>query len=366
MSDCPYQLGLMTVPLDVVRPNPVALRTVNRKSEKYLGLVDSLRNKTFVGAISVNRREDVVDGEKTGKWFLELIDGLHRYSAAKDLGLATINVDIHEFSEVETLELQLMANYHVIDTKPAEMSAQLKRMLDRNPMLTEAELSSKLGVSPEYLRTRLTINKITDPNIRALIDEGKIKLFAAFALAKLPPDEQLLWVDKAMTLDANQLAAEIATRAKAIREANRRGQDAEAPVWQPTPHARKNSEIKKEIGFPETSNETGQVRKRLVTKGMQPQDAFNLALLWVVHLDPDSVAEQKAKEDQRTQARAETRKLASVDKAKAKVLNANRKTQEASLEVDLAEGLVNGTITEEQAAARRADFKAKLDAAAVS
>ena len=40
------------------------------------------------------------------------------------------------------LEAQILANIHKIETKPMEYSAQLKRILSRNPLMTEAELAT--------------------------------------------------------------------------------------------------------------------------------------------------------------------------------------------------------------------------------
>ena len=39
---------LRTILLSTIRENPVALRNVNRKSDEYKGLVDSIRQKGFL------------------------------------------------------------------------------------------------------------------------------------------------------------------------------------------------------------------------------------------------------------------------------------------------------------------------------
>ena len=44
---------LKTIPISTIRENPVALRTVNRDTEEYQGLVDSISQKGFLGAITV-------------------------------------------------------------------------------------------------------------------------------------------------------------------------------------------------------------------------------------------------------------------------------------------------------------------------
>ena len=104
------------IPMSEVRENPVALRAVNRESESYIGLRDSIRAVGILNAISVRLREENVDGEN--KTFYELIDGLHRYTCALDVGLTEIPVQIISLDNAQTLEAQIMANIHKVETKP--------------------------------------------------------------------------------------------------------------------------------------------------------------------------------------------------------------------------------------------------------
>ena len=185
---------LATIKISEIRENPVALRTVNRQSEDYLGLVASIEQKGFMGAISVRPQKDAESGEE----YYELIDGLHRFSAAKDAGISEINVDIIPLSDDLVLEAQILANIHKIETKPAEYTQQLKRILARNPLMTEAELAMKLGKSSSWIQQRLSLTKIENEEIISLVNEGKIGLANAYALAKLPIEEQTQFVDRAI------------------------------------------------------------------------------------------------------------------------------------------------------------------------
>jgi len=56
---------IRTVKLAEIRENAVALRAVNHESEEYLGLVDSMRQRGFLGAIITRER---VDSEKYKKY----------------------------------------------------------------------------------------------------------------------------------------------------------------------------------------------------------------------------------------------------------------------------------------------------------
>jgi ParB family chromosome partitioning protein len=191
---------LRNVPLSSIRENPVALRTVNRTSEEYLGLVQSIRQKGFFGAITVRCKTD----PETGQEYFELVDGLHRFSASKDAGLTDISVDVTKLNDDAVLEAQLMANIHKVETRPVEYSQQLRRILARNPLMTEAELADRLGKSAAWIGQRLGLTRITNSEIQRLVNEGKIPLSNAYAMAKLPSEEMAQFVDRAMTEGADK------------------------------------------------------------------------------------------------------------------------------------------------------------------
>ncbi len=327
-------MSLQVLALTQIRENPVALRSVDRADENYLGLVDSIKSKGFLGAISVRKR---VDSETKEEYF-ELVDGLHRFNAAKDAGLSEINCDVVSLDDDQVLEAQIMANIHKIETKPVEYSKQLLKILTRNPLMTEAELAAKLGKSPVWISERLNLVKIGNETIKGLINEGKIGLANAYALAKLPAEEQGDFTDRAMTLPPDEFVPAVQQRVKEIREARRKGEDAPPAEFQPVAYMQKVGPVKEALA-------TGEIAKALVnTLGISdPIEAFQLALKWVLHLDPKSVEVQKAEDDARRaerdaakQKKAIEKKAKDAEKAKAKAEEAAKKAEEASAEADAA------------------------------
>ena len=311
---------LMTVKIAAIRENPVALRAVNRDSEDYLGLLESIRSKGFIGAISVREKND----PETQTSYYELVDGLHRYSASKDAGLDSINVDCVDLDAGQVLEVQIMSNIHKIETKPIEYSKQLIRILAMSPLMTESQLAAKLGKSPQWIKERLGLNKIEDENVAALINEGKITLSNAYALAKLPAEEIAEFLDRAMTLAPDEFIPAVNARVKEIKEAKRKGQDAAELAFEPVAYMQKLKDIRNEL-------ETGSVAKSLI-KATGVKDAaqgFSLAVQWMLHLDPKSVEVQKAEDDARRAARDEKAK----ERAK---LNAAKKAEKAKKAADEA------------------------------
>ena len=234
---------LKAVKISEIRENPVALRTVQRESEEYLGLVASIKEKGFLGSITMRPQKD----PETEEEFYELVDGLQRFNAAKDAGLTEIPANIISLSDALVLEAQIVTNIHKVETKPAEYTAQLKRILAANPLMTEAELAKKLGKSAQWINQRLSLTKISNEEIIGMVNEGKICLANAYALAKLPPEEQPQFVDRATTQAPDEFVPAVQTRAKEIREARRKGLDSAPIEFTPTPHMRKLGELKQEF-----------------------------------------------------------------------------------------------------------------------
>jgi len=312
---------LRKISIGTIRENPVALRAVNRQDEDYLGLVESIKSKGFMGAITVRAKVD----PETKVEFFELVDGLHRFCAAKDAGLTEINVDIVSLTDDQTLEAQIMANVHKIETRPVEYSRQLLRILSRNPLMTETELAAKLVKSGQWIRERLGLVKITNKEIAQLVDEGKIGLANAYALAKLPTEEMTDFVERAMTLSPEEFVPAANGRLKEIRDAKRKGEDAAVAEFQPVAFMQKMKEVKDEM-------EKGVVAQSLCNGLSSPVEGFTMAIKWMLHLDPRSVEVQKSKDDARKKQKTESsqkRLLEAADKKAAKAKLAAEEAEKA-------------------------------------
>jgi len=286
-----------TVALSEIRENPAALRSVNRQAESYLGLVDSIKEKGFIGTIIVREATD----PETKESYLELVDGLHRFSASKDAGIEEISVNVTTMDDAAVLEGQIMMNIHKVETKPVEYSKALLRILAMNPMMTEAELATKLGKSSSWISERLGLNKIDNAEIVELINDGKICLANAYALAKLPPEEAASFVDSAMTLPTAEFVPTVNARAKEIRDAARQGKDAAPVEFQAVAHLQKVGEIKAAL------ENQGVIIALAAQNGVSDvAGAIKLTLEWCLHLDSISVEAQRAKNDERIAAKAES------------------------------------------------------------
>lgn len=313
--------NIRKVKLSEIRENPVALRAVNHESESYLGLVDSMKEKGFLGAIVVRERTD----EATGKKFLELVDGLHRFSAAKDAGIEEINVDVTNLDDDQTLEAQILGNIHRVETKPIEYTKQMLRILARNPLMTEAELAKRLAKSTTWVSQRLSLTDIADEKIQSLINEGKITLVNAYELAKLPVEEQADFLDRAMTENPEVFVPAVKQRVKELKEAARQGKDAEEAKFEAVAHMQKMKDI--QLAVADSKLFTALVHKHKIT---DPIQAAILAVKWVLHLDPDSILAQEAEWKAKKVAREEKKKERDAARAAKKADEAKKKADEAA------------------------------------
>jgi len=303
------------VNLSDIKPNPVALRTVDRESEGYLNLVASIARAGVLNPINVRERTATIDDEEIT--YYELVDGLHRFTASKDAGQETIPINVVTADDAEVLELQIMGNVIKIENKPVEYSRQLTRIFAGNPTLTVSEMASRLCKSPTWVSQRLGLLKLDD-NVAEAVDDGKIAVSNAVALAKLPREEQATFVEQAMVMAADEFVPTVQARAKELRDARRQGRKAEDNVFTPIARVRKLGDLKDECSAPSIAPQL--VEQQGVTN---PVEAFTLGVAWAISLDPSSITVQRAAND-------EKRANAELAKQKRAIDRENKKAAEAA------------------------------------
>lgn len=299
-----------------IRENPVALRAVNIESEDYQGLRDSIRDVGILNPINVRIIEKDVDGKIIS--YYELVDGLHRYSCAKEVGIKDIPVQVVNFDDSRTLEAQIMANVHKIETRPVEFTKQLQRIFASNPTLTLAEMSARINKSPSWVSQRLNLLKL-EKNIQSLVDDGKITVSNAVALAKLPPEEQINYIDQAISMGSDEFVPLVQARAKQLKDAAKQGRKAESAEFVPLPHLQKMTDLKVEYESPAIG--PALCKKYGVKDGV---NGFALGIAWVLNLDPASVEVRKAKDEEKKAQLENEKKKRAASRAKKKAEEATK------------------------------------------
>jgi ParB/RepB/Spo0J family partition protein len=341
--------GLAEVPIGWVRANPVSLRDVDEAGKDYKEILDSIIEVGQILPIAVQLRVD----PETNEEFLEIIDGLHRWTALKEAGATTIEVSVKLMKEqVDVLVAQHIANAQRVATKPGEFSQQLRRIMHHKPGLSINELAAKICRSPDFIKNRLSLTKIVDPDILKLIDDGQISLQKAYALAKLPAEEQGAWVSRATSEENDAFVAAAKQRAKEIKDEKRKGQS-DSDSWTPAAHLRKAKEIKEALENPA-------ILEPVVAGAANALEGALAMAKWSLHLDDASVQEQKEKYDQRKAEQARAREAASEKK----LVKAETRAKKAQFEADLIRNVYAGKITQADADAARKQFDAEAKAEA--
>jgi ParB/RepB/Spo0J family partition protein len=326
---------MMELRLDQIRPSAVALRKVDTNSPKFLEIVASI---PVVGILNPPNVQLKVD-EETEEEYYELVDGLHRYTAAQACGLETIPVHVVEFDEINTLIAQVHGNWAKVDTKPIEFTRQLVRIMQKCPTMTEAELAEKTGFSLSLIRQRLKLDKIDSDEILSLIDTGKISLQNAYALASLPVEEQENFKDEAITDAPQAFLATVKAKNKEIKEARKAGREQITEFPGANPHLRSLKEVN-------TLVEDKAPIMQFVKDGMGAEEIVDAVLAYVMCVDPISQETEKAKWEAKQAQRKDKAEKSAKDKAKRKAEKAQEKAAKAQAEAEAALAEAVGEVEE--------------------
>lgn len=326
---------LRHIPLSQIRENPVALRQVQKDSEKFLQLVDSVRQVGVMSPISVRPLSQKGDN---GEDLYGVIDGLHRYTASVDSGRETIPAQIMQMEDAQVLIAQVIGNIHTVETRPVEYSKQLQRILNFNPTLTISQLAAQLQKGDKWLSERLGLLNLDDKAAN-LLNDNKMNLTNAYMLAKLPKEEQVNLLAEAQTTNPQEFSGIVLNRKKELDKARKEGRAPRAVEWVPTANLRKMSELKSEIETPKVASVLV-AANNVANVGNKQQCAeagFQLGLKWALNLDPQTIADaKKAYEDKQAaiQAKKDAAKAAAASK---KLDGAKIKMARLQLEAEYAQ-----------------------------
>jgi len=266
---------LLTIDVGSIEEPTVALRGVDREKQEYKDLVASVKQDGVLNPISVRRLAEPANGKE-----FMVLDGLQRYSAAVDAGLAAIPAQVMDATDAESLRLQIVANVHKLETKPVQYAAQLIKLMGIYPEKTVDDWATELKKSRGWLEDQLRLHRLPKEG-QDMVDNGEVPASSAYIIAKFPVDEQdemLDWLDRAKTMPPDELIPAAANRVKDLLKAAR-GQP--KPPETQVPIVRKKGEILEEYNtLPAPSNDYEKGKKD--------------ALEWVVRMDPASQEEWKA------------------------------------------------------------------------
>jgi ParB/RepB/Spo0J family partition protein len=249
---------------------------VNKDTVEFLEMRDSIREHGILQSLLVRPIGDVY----------EIIEGLHRFTIALEVGLTQVPCIIRPCSDDEAMVLQLQANAISPETKQAEYAQQLKKLLVRNPGMTIRELSCLIRKSPSWVGKCLELVNLLK-EVQVMVDRGEIPIENAYMLAKIPRSMQRDYLDRAKVMPRKDFRVLAAACVKQFMEAVKQGKmDAfYSDKFEPVAYLRSLKEI-----------EEGKKTAALICTGEGCQtvlDGFYAGLRWACHLDRASVKEQE-------------------------------------------------------------------------
>lgn len=267
---------------EIVEPHLV-LRLVNRESVEYLELRDSIAAKGFINSICVRPSVRV-----NGKY--EVVDGLYRFNCALDLRLASVPCIVkYNLTDQDVLALQVQANAIRPETTATEFARQLQKIMSHEPDMTMARLANIVHKSPKWVRDTLNLLDLSG-EMQKSVDRGEMPLENAYRLAKIPRTYRKDFLDSARTLTAKEFRVVAANFIKRFTEAVRQGklEALYTADFEPHPFLRSLRDVQDEY-----VNRRAGALTVAAANCRTPLDGWYLALEWALHLDPNSIEQQK-------------------------------------------------------------------------
>lgn len=182
-----------------------------RLDEDMDQLVQSIKERGIITPVTLRKKDD-------GRY--EIVSGHRRKKACELAGLSTVKAEIKELTRDEAIILMVESNYQRSAILPSEKAFAYKMRLDalkRQGMRTDLT-SAPVGQKSMAVDTREEIAKISPdshsqiqryirltelvPEIRDLVDEGKIALRPAVELSYLSTEEQQCLTEQITYRDA--------------------------------------------------------------------------------------------------------------------------------------------------------------------
>lgn len=205
------------IPLDEIDPFPDHPFQV-RDDEDMMNLVESVKANGVITPATVRRKDD-------GRY--ELLSGHRRMRACQLAGLDTLRSEIVDMTRDEAIIFMVESNFQRTTILPSEKAFAYKMRLEamnrqgKRTDLTSApvgpkfdnsakELASQVGDSRTQIQRYIRLTELV-PEIRDMVDEGRIGLRPAVELSYLPEDQQR---DLVESIEVEQCTP---THAQAIR-----------------------------------------------------------------------------------------------------------------------------------------------------
>lgn len=230
-SDGPHSLAI-----GLLVPNPAQPRSQIAAADLE-GLRASIAARGVI--------EPIVVRPQAGRF--QIIAGERRWRAAQLAGLERVPVVVREASDEDVGLLALVENLQREDLNPIEEALAFRRLADVGGM-THNAIASEVGRSRTAVTNTLRLLELT-PQVRRLVETGRLRAAAARALVPLPAATQAQLAQEIVRGDLS--VREVERRVKRAREVQPAGQAKQRGSPVPDPNTRDAQlRMQRSVGFP--------------------------------------------------------------------------------------------------------------------
>jgi ParB/RepB/Spo0J family partition protein len=218
----------------------------------------------------------------------EVIDGMWRWTAAKEVGLKMIQCVVKETTDDEVPIKQIACNATHTDTEVIEFARHLERVRKRlGKSCTLIHLAERVGKSRRWVASMLKLNQLIGPAQEA-VQRGEINIGNARLLAKLKRHLQPALIRDARLMATKDFQGIVARAVNDYREAIKAGRMEAYYGGDAKPFCRGTPEILTEL---EKWPNAGPMLVKHDCK--TPLDGWKLAVKWLMRMDPESLEDRR-------------------------------------------------------------------------
>jgi ParB/RepB/Spo0J family partition protein len=214
----------------------------------------------------------------------EVVDGMWRWTASKEVGMGMIQCVVKEMSDEEVLVKQIAANATHTDTEIIEFARHLERIRKRlGKGCTLIHLANRVGKSRHWVSAMLKLNQLIGP-VQEAVQHGEINIGNARLLAKLKRHLQPALIRDARLMTTKEFQGVVARAVNDYREAIKAGRMEAYYGGEAKPFCRGTPEILTEL------KKWPNAGPMLVKHNCEtPLDGWKLAVRWLMRMDPESL-----------------------------------------------------------------------------
>lgn len=213
----------------------------------------------------------------------EIVDGHRRFRVAKRLDWHDICCNIQDLEPQAILAAQIVLNDNLtVD----ERRRGIIRLSEEFGLDKLESIAHTLNRHPSWVADAMGLRDLT-PAVRTAVDSNHVDVQSASLLARFKPGKQRELFGETLGMDARDRVERLRKEVRTLyeRKLDRRAAKHASPT---TPSLRHERSIVKEFSEP-----TEAMRILTVSNAETPRDGWNLALKWVLRIDPQSIEERK-------------------------------------------------------------------------